>query len=343
MGERTTSAAQTRLRWVLWMAIAVIVGVAAPGLAQPCLEPAANFSGTPEVGCSPLNVQFTDLSTNGPTSWLWDFGDGATSGTQSPAHTYSSPGEYTVSLTVANACGADTEIVPIYIIAEATPVAQFSAVPLTACTSSVVEFRDLSPALRNSWNWDFGDGATSTDIHPSHTYATAGTYDVTLTVGGPCGTDTETKQDYITVTDCGANSARIFVYKIVEGVAPPIDWQFTGTMGQFALADGEDDDFTVPSGVPYTITEIALPGFVVSHRVGGGNLVSGNSVTVTPLAGQEVAVDFINTVSEIPPVDGGTAGGSKSAPTLTDAGTAALVTLLCGVVAWRLRRRVARG
>ncbi|MDK2974301.1 MAG: hypothetical protein PWP08_672 [Methanofollis sp.] len=72
--------------------------------------PVANFSAAPTSGEAPLAVQFTDLSTNAPTSWSWDFGDGATSDEQNPTHTYTTSGTYTVNFTVANAAGSDSEV-----------------------------------------------------------------------------------------------------------------------------------------------------------------------------------------------------------------------------------------
>jgi len=72
--------------------------------------PIANFLGVPLYGFSPLNVQFTDTSTNNPTSWLWDFGDDLFSLEQNPLHTYTTYGKYTVSLRATNAGGEDLEV-----------------------------------------------------------------------------------------------------------------------------------------------------------------------------------------------------------------------------------------
>ena len=71
--------------------------------------PEANFSGSPTSGSAPLVVSFTDMSTNTPTSWQWNFGDGNTSSQQNPTHTYNVAGNYSVSLTVSNAHGSDNE------------------------------------------------------------------------------------------------------------------------------------------------------------------------------------------------------------------------------------------
>ena len=70
--------------------------------------PVANFSSSPASGYAPLTVKFTDQSTGSPSSWNWDFGDGTTSTDQNTTHTYSTAGNYTVTLTVSNAAGNST-------------------------------------------------------------------------------------------------------------------------------------------------------------------------------------------------------------------------------------------
>ena len=71
-------------------------------------EPIAAFIGSPTSGTAPLTVNFTDQSTNSPTSWAWDFGDGTTSEEQNPVHTYQNTGSYTVQLTATNGHGSNT-------------------------------------------------------------------------------------------------------------------------------------------------------------------------------------------------------------------------------------------
>lgn len=84
--------------------------------------PVASFSADPTSGGAPLQVQFTDLSSYGPTAWSWDFGDGGTSTAQHPSHTYTSVGDYDVSLTVTNAYGSDDEIKTGYVSVSSMPV-----------------------------------------------------------------------------------------------------------------------------------------------------------------------------------------------------------------------------
>jgi len=82
----------------------------------PPPAPTADFVGVPAGGFVPLNVSFTDLSTDTPTSWAWDFGDGGTSTLQNPTHNYTVSGTYTVELVATNAVGSDGEIKTDYII-----------------------------------------------------------------------------------------------------------------------------------------------------------------------------------------------------------------------------------
>ena len=77
--------------------------------------PIISFTGIPVNGTSPLTVQFTDTSSNSPTSWSWNFGDGQTNTEQNPSHTYTSAGVYSVSLTATNAGGSNTTAKPNYI------------------------------------------------------------------------------------------------------------------------------------------------------------------------------------------------------------------------------------
>jgi len=92
--------------------------------------PEAHFITDVTSGNVPLSVQFTDLSTNGPTSWSWDFeNDGVVDSTeQNPTHTYSVPGVYTVSLMVSNAVSSDEEIKSGYIVVNepVSPVTDFT-------------------------------------------------------------------------------------------------------------------------------------------------------------------------------------------------------------------------
>jgi PKD repeat protein len=93
------------LPWPMFHHDALRTGLYAPAV----LEPGAHFTASPLAGTPPLQVTFTDRSTDNPTSWSWDFGDGATSTQQNPTHEYTAVGRYSVSLTAVTDLGTDTE------------------------------------------------------------------------------------------------------------------------------------------------------------------------------------------------------------------------------------------
>jgi PKD repeat protein len=151
-----------------------------------------------------LTVNFADQSWDSLgtiTGWTWDFGDGNTSGDPSPSHTYGAPGSYDVTLTVTDDNGASDmayQQVAVYEGNQA-PVAAFSA----EANRLVVTFTDQSSDLDGviaAWSWDFGDGASSTEQNPTHTYTASGTYNVTLTVTDDDG-DTGLASQALSVTD----------------------------------------------------------------------------------------------------------------------------------------------
>lgn len=167
--------------------------------ANPVL-PIANFSIDVTSGNIPLSVKFTDLS-KGATGWKWDFGDGANSTVQSPTHTYSTAGSRTVTLTVSNVNGTDSESKAITVLASSlsTPVAAFSASPTSGNAPLTVSFTDVSTGSPTSWSWNFGDGTSSTVKSPAHAYKSTGSYTVSLTVKNATGSNAVTKSNYIFV------------------------------------------------------------------------------------------------------------------------------------------------
>ncbi len=167
--------------------------------------PIADFTATPTTVYAGETVNFTDLSTNNPTSWNWSFSGGTptSSTTQNPQVVYNSPGTYNVSLTVSNAFGTDTKtkIKYITVLALPVPVADFTATPTTVYAGETVSFTDMSTNNPTSWNWSFSGGTptSSTTQNPQVVYNSPGTYNVSLTVSNAFGTDTKTKIKYITV------------------------------------------------------------------------------------------------------------------------------------------------
>jgi PKD repeat protein len=157
--------------------------------------PIARFTASPTAGKVPLTVYFTDLSTGSPTSWAWDFGDNTTSNLRNPVHTYTVHGTYTVRLLASNSGGGNMEAKIYYITvnpAYAPPGASFSADRPTMAQPFTVQFLDRSTGPPTGWSWNFGDGGTSDEQNPVHTYPGPGTFIVTLDVSNPAGSGTTT-------------------------------------------------------------------------------------------------------------------------------------------------------
>jgi PKD repeat protein len=157
--------------------------------------PVADFTWAPACQTCQSSMQFTDTSTNSPTSWLWNFGDGATSTLQNPQHSFAASGHYAVALTATNSAGSGgtTKIVNISITTVGLPVVSFTVAPACQTCHSAMQFTDKSTNAPTSWSWNFGDGGTSTLQNPVHSFAHSGTYTVTLTAGNTAGSSSATQ------------------------------------------------------------------------------------------------------------------------------------------------------
>ena len=167
------------------------------------------FVGDTLNGCPVLCVSFTDqttISTGSITGWTWDFGDNSPNVfTQNPAHCYSQPGTYTVTLTTTSNNGCvQTLTLPNYITVYPMPTASFSANPQhTDVLNTNVSFTDLSSGAPVSWTWDFGDPTTVSDTsdlqNPQYYYSTeaGGTYPVYLQVVNQYGCVDDTSLEVI--------------------------------------------------------------------------------------------------------------------------------------------------
>lgn len=198
--------------------------------------PVPDFLGEPTYGTAPLTVQFKDLSTNNPVLWAWNYGDGTTSvglDQKDPVHTYQNPGIYTVLLQVSNKGGTTKIVKPSYIRVVSTPIANFTAKPVSGPAPLLVQFTDTSDGHPNKWFWTFGTGEYSMQQNPYYLYKKPGIYTVKLTVYNEAGSDTINRTITVTtnlVADFTANrtiGTSPLVVKFTDlSIGSPTSWHW---------------------------------------------------------------------------------------------------------------------
>jgi PGF-pre-PGF domain-containing protein len=158
----------------------------------------ADFTADQVAGDAGFPFQFTDLSRGSPDSWLWIFGDGATSTDQHPVHAYTTAGTYDVHLEACRGLSCNWSNRTGYITVAMS--ASFIANHTEGRVGVPLQFSDTSLGGSDSWLWRFGDGETSTDQHPVHRYAQAGLFGVDFQAchGSIC--DWENRTDYISIS-----------------------------------------------------------------------------------------------------------------------------------------------
>jgi len=182
--------------------------------------PIANANG-PYSGSAGVALSFSSAGSSDADGTIvaydWSFGDGASSTAENPSHTYASAGSYSVSLTVTDNGGAtdsDLTTATITTAPNVAPTANANG-PYTGITGVAVSFFSTgssdSDGTISAYLWNFGDGGSSTQANPTHTYASAGSYSVSLTVTDNDGatdsdTATATITDVATVPNVSINS-----------------------------------------------------------------------------------------------------------------------------------------
>lgn len=151
----------------------------------------SDFVADNESGCSPHTVNFTNSASaqNGSlVGYSWDFGNGNTSTDPNPSHTFTEVGFHRVGLTVTTDNGCEEELVMDSLIF-VDKIEPFFIPQVSDCSSQSVDFANATTSFENNltYLWDFGDGNTSSDTNPSHSYSSTGDYTVCLTATNPSG------------------------------------------------------------------------------------------------------------------------------------------------------------
>ncbi|MEI9955526.1 MAG: PKD domain-containing protein [Ferruginibacter sp.] len=155
-------------------------------------KPVASFTAVNTTSCkAPLTVSFTNTST-GAATYNWDFGDGNSSTVKSPTHTYTTTGTFSVTLIVTNANGCSDTLKKPELVKIQPPLIVINNLPVKDCAPLKWTFSSTATSIDPivSYQWDFGDGNTSTLPNPTHIFS-AGSYTIQLviTTAGGC-TDT---------------------------------------------------------------------------------------------------------------------------------------------------------
>jgi PKD repeat protein len=230
-----------------------------------------DFVGSPRSGDAPLTVRFTSTVTGTVTAYEWRFGDGGVAYTPNPAHTYESGGRFGVTLMITGPAGIARESKAGYVTVNApvgAPSATFSADVTSGTLPLTVTFSAVTSGTIEYWEWEFGDGGRAfTGSVVSHTYTTAGIFDVSLTVSNTYGSFTDGEPGYIRVyapvsadfsgsPTSGMTPLAVSFTNLSTGDYDTCTWTF-GDGG--SSGDCTDPDHTYTSAGVYTVS-LAVSG-----------------------------------------------------------------------------------
>lgn len=187
----------------------------------PILNFSANFDG-PATICKGGSAQFTDLSTAGTDGWSWQIDNTSVSTQQNPVLTFFNIGTHTITLIANNSNSGCADTIQKTITVHTATPPDFTSTTNSGCSPLTTSFQNLTGESGN-YTWYFGDGTTSTDETPTHTYTGNGTYDVSLVFVDAEGCkDSITKEDFVEVSGVTA----LFNATHIKGCSP-LTTQFT--------------------------------------------------------------------------------------------------------------------
>jgi gliding motility-associated-like protein len=234
------------------------------------------------------------------TSREWNFGDGKVeTRTQggTVTHLYENPGSYTVTLKVKDAAGCTSSFTNYArTVSVKGPKAAFSASSTNVPLNSIVYFFNNTNNYGTSgpvqYQWNFGNGATSTDTYPFYQYTVAGTYTVTLTATDLISGCTSTATQVITVRNF--NTAFSFTTSFVTNAScPPVVARFSNTSVGYVKVSWDFGDGTTAGNVNYPSHVYTKPGkYIVKLLVFGDNGLKGTYIDSIFVKGQQASINF---------------------------------------------------
>lgn len=264
---------------------------AATGAPVPNLPPSASFP-TPTTDGLKVTVDGSGSADADGTiaGYAWTFGDGSTATGPNATHTYAAAGTFTITLTVTDDDGATHQTSRQVNVAppppNQPPVASFTAATDGLTVSPSAGGSSDPDGTVTSYAWTFGDGGTASGVSPSHTYAAAGTYPVTLTVTDDDGATASLTKD-VTVAGAPAPFARdLFARTVVDGWGSADiggAWTRSGSATNFSVSGGTGNiRMGTPgagpgmalSGVSSAVTDLSVTTSVDKAATGGGTYLS---------------------------------------------------------------------
>lgn len=280
-----------RIRQFIASTICIFIGI----INLRAQVPVADFTASKTAGCGPLSVSFTDKSSNNPTFWAWDFGNGQISSVQNPNVTYTAPGTYTVTLIAKNSSGAASIVKTDYITVYPFPTARFTSNLQVACAPATVQFTDQSTPGQGSivsWTWNLGDGQVSNDQNPKHVYTQTGYYNISLNVtnSGGCSISA-TANRYIRVvpgvqpdftwSQTSGSCSAPFDITLVNQTAGPGTMTYSWDLGNSTTSTQTNPTTSYPTNDPYTINLTATSSLGCSGSVSKAISFQGGTPVIT--------------------------------------------------------------
>lgn len=254
------------------------------------LKPKADFISSDRFACIGEPIQFTNLSENADSvSWFFEGGTPFNTGDNNPIVVYDKLGSYAVGLIAISEIGADTILASAYSIIDPVPVSGFTYKKM----GKTVSFTQTSQYAR-ALKWNFGDGNISDEIHPTHTYAEAGNYTVSLVVENICQVSTAAQiieiESEMPVPDFTSSSTELcekgsVLFTNLSTSATKYQWEFEGGSPTTSTEESPIIAYMVPGTFSVKLT--------ASNDDGSVDIIKEELISIYP----EPVVDFDFTIN----------------------------------------------
>jgi PGF-pre-PGF domain-containing protein len=271
-------------------------------------------------------VQFNDTSYNA-TSWYWIFDGINTSTLQNPVFEYAVPGIYSVNHSSSNAHDTfwtnKTDYLVAFLPVATVPMAAFTGTPTSGTTPLTVQFTDQSTGFPTSWNWSFGDGSYSNFQNPTHTYAFAGMFTVSLNATNSAGSNLSTRSNYIDVSGTIVPPTAAFTGAPTTGAVPlivqftdisngsPTSWNWSFGDGSYSTARNPLHTYLVNGSFSVSLNATNSAGSNTASLANYITVSASPPVTPTPTSGDSDTPRFV------PSTGGATDSGARAGERIT--------------------------